>query len=164
MQGAFQAGRAVIESPVAAERRCDAGVGKRGKDMGTSADVIKGLYKAFATGDVPTVLGGFDAKIEWNEAEGFLYADGNPYIGPQAVAEGVFQRIAADIDQFSVAAASFIDGGDAVVVEGRYKGTMKATSTPVDAQFAHVWHLRNGKVVRFQQYTDTAQWKAAAGA
>jgi hypothetical protein len=132
--------------------------------MGTSADVVKGLYEAFAKGDVPTVLGEFDAKIQWNEADGFLYADGNPYVGPQAVAEGVFQRLVADIDQFAVLPGSFIDAGDTIVVEGRYKGTMKATGTPVDAQFAHVWHLRDGKVLRFQQYTDTAQWKTAAGA
>lgn len=131
--------------------------------MGKSADVVKGLYHAFAKGDVPVVLGAFDAKIEWNEAEGFLYADGNPYIGPQAVAQGVFQRLVSDIDQAAVVPESFIDAGDTVVVEGRYKGTMKATGTPVDAQFAHVWHLRDGKVFRFQQYTDTAQWRAAAG-
>jgi ketosteroid isomerase-like protein len=131
--------------------------------MGTSADIVKGLYAAFSKGDVPAVLGGFDAKIEWNEADGFLYAEGNPYVGPQAVAEGVFQRIVADIDQFAVLPQSFVDGGDAVVVEGRYKGTMKSTGTPVDAQFAHVWRLQDGKVISFQQYTDTAQWQKAAG-
>jgi ketosteroid isomerase-like protein len=130
--------------------------------MGTSADIVKGLYDAFPKGDVPAVLGAFDAKIEWNEAEGFLYADGNPYIGPQAVAEGVFQRLVADIDQFAVHPRSIIDAGDTVVAEGRYTGTVKATGTPIDAQFAHVWHLRDGKVLRFQQYTDTAQWKTAS--
>lgn len=87
--------------------------------MGKSADIVKGLYDAFAKGDVPAVLGGFDAKIEWSEADGFLYADGNPYVGPQAVAEGVFQRIVSDIDRFAVLPGSFIDAGDTVVVEGR---------------------------------------------
>ena len=40
---------------------------------------------------------------------------------------------------------------------------MKATGTPVDAQFAHVWQFRGGKIARFQQYTDTKQWAGAAG-
>jgi ketosteroid isomerase-like protein len=40
---------------------------------------------------------------------------------------------------------------------------MKKTGTPIDAQFAHVWHVRDGKVMRFQQYTDTRQWAQAAG-
>lgn len=130
--------------------------------MGKSGDIVKGLYDAFAKGDVPAVLGVFDPEIEWWEAEGFLYADGNPYVGPQAVAEGVFQRIVSDVENFTVVPENIIDSGNTVVVEGRYKGKMNGT--PVDAQFAHVWELRGGKVVRFQQYTDTRQWTEAAGA
>jgi ketosteroid isomerase-like protein len=131
--------------------------------MGVGADVVNGLYAAFAKGDVPGVLASFDPRIEWREAEGFRYADRNPYIGPQAVAEGVFQRIVSDVDQFTVVPENVIDANDTVVVEGRYKGTMKSTGTPVDAQFVHVWRLRQGKIIRFQQYTDTAQWARAAG-
>ena len=131
--------------------------------MRSNGEVVKGLYDAFARGDVAAVLGAFDGQIHWMEAEGFLYADRNPYTGPQAVAEGVFQRLVTDVDGFAVAPEHFIEGADAVVVEGRYRGTMKATGVPVDAQFAHIWRLRNGKVVRFQQYTDTGQWLEAAG-
>lgn len=132
--------------------------------MATSGDIVKGLYAAFARGDVPAVLGLFDPKIEWKEAEGYKYADGNPYVGPQAVAEGVFQRLMTDIDQFTVIPENVIDAGDTVVVQGRYQGTMKATGTRLDAQFAHVFVLRDGKLIRFQQYTDTGQWTRAAGA
>jgi len=131
--------------------------------MSSNGEVIKGVYDAFARGDVASVLGAFDAQIQWMEAENFLYADRNPFVGPQAVAEGVFQRIITDVDGFSVTPQNFTDGGDTIVVEGRYRGTVKATGTPVDAQFAHVWHLRNGKIIRFQQYTDTGQWSEAAG-
>lgn len=132
--------------------------------MGMSRDVVKRVYDAFAKGDVPAVLGSFDPKIEWKEADGFLYADRNPYIGPQAVAEGVFQRLVSAVEQFTVVPGNIIEAGDTIVVEGRYKGTMKATGTPIDAQFAHVWQLRDGKIIRFQQYTDTGQWTRAAGA
>jgi ketosteroid isomerase-like protein len=131
--------------------------------MGMSGDIVKGIYDAFARGDVPAVLGAFDPKIEWKEAEGFLYADRNPYLGPQAVAEGVFQRLVSDVERFTVVPEKLIDAGDTVVAEGRYKGTMKATGTPIDAQFAHVWRLREGRIIRFQQYTDTGQWARAAG-
>jgi uncharacterized protein len=78
------------------------------------------------------------------------------------VAEGVFQRIVSDVEDLAVLPERFVEGGDTVVVEGRYRGTMKATGTPVDAQFAHVWQLSDDKVVRFQQYTDTRQWAEAA--
>jgi uncharacterized protein len=131
--------------------------------MGRNIDIVKGVYAAFGRGDVPAVLGAFDPGIQWSEAENFLYADGNPYAGPQAVAEGVFQRIVSDVDGFTLAPGHFIDGGDTVVVEGYYRGTMKSTGTRVDAQFAHIWRLRDGKIIRFQQYTDTKQWAIAAG-
>ena len=131
--------------------------------MSTGVDVVKGIDEAFGKGDVAAVLGAFDASIEWREADNLLYADGNPYIGPQAVAQGVFQRVVTDADGFNLAIENIIDGGDTVVAQGRYRGTMKKTGTPIDAQFAHVWHVRDGKVVRFQQYTDTRQWAQAAG-
>lgn len=131
--------------------------------MGRSADIVNGMYTAFGKGDVPAVLGAFDPQIHWVDAENFLYAEGNPYVGPQAVAEGIFQRIVSDVESFAVVPANVIEAGDTVVVEGRYHGTMKATGTPIDAQFAHIWQLRDGKVVRFQQYTDTKQWAEAAG-
>jgi ketosteroid isomerase-like protein len=131
--------------------------------MGKAAEVVKDLYAAFGRGDVPAVLGLFDAGIEWNEAEGFVYADGNPYVGPQAVVEGVFGRIIGDVDSFAATPVNIIDGGDTIVAEGRYTGAWRATGVPVDAQFAHVWQVRDGKIVRFQQYTDTVQWAKAAG-
>lgn len=127
-------------------------------------DVVKGIYEAFGKGDVPAVLGALDPGVEWYEAEGHIYADKNPYMGPQRVAEGVFMRIMSEIDNFTATPENFVDGGDTVVAEGRYRGTMKATGAPIDAQFAHVWHLRGGKVVRFQQYTDTVQWAKASAA
>lgn len=39
--------------------------------------------------------------------------------------------------------------------KGDTRGKMKATGALVDAQFAHVWELQNGKIIRFQRYTDT---------
>ena len=132
--------------------------------MADSTQIIKGVYDAFARGDVAAVLGAFDPQIDWRDAEGFLYAEGNPYVGPAAVAEGIFARIVGDVQDFAVRPERFSDAGDTVLVEGRYSGTWKATGRPIDAQFAHVWQVRGGKVTRFQQYTDTRQWAWAAGA
>jgi ketosteroid isomerase-like protein len=129
--------------------------------MAASVEIIRSLYDAFARGDVGAVLGVFDDAVHWQEAEGYRLAAGNPYVGPQAVAAGVFQPLVTDVEGFTVTPGRFVDGGDTVVVEGRYRGRVTATGTQLDAQFAHVWDLRGGKVVRFQQYTDTRQWAEA---
>ena len=123
-----------------------------------NVQIVRGLYEAFARGDVPTVLGQMDQSIEWNEAENFIYADRNPYVGPQAVLEGVFMRFGSDWEGFTVTPEEWLDAGDRIVVLGTYSGTHKARGKQVRAQFAHIWSVREGRVVRFQQYTDTKQF------
>jgi ketosteroid isomerase-like protein len=58
--------------------------------MSGNVQIISDAYAAFAAGDVPSVLSMMSSDIVWNEAENFPYADGNPYIGPDAVVQGVF--------------------------------------------------------------------------
>ena len=118
-------------------------------------DLIKGIYDAFDIGDVPGVLGRMSPGIVWNEAENFPYADGNPYVGPDAVAQGVFFRCATEWDGFAVVVEEIIDAGDTIVVLGRYKGTFKATGRAQNTQMAHVWRVADGKAVKFQQFADT---------
>jgi hypothetical protein len=130
----------------------------------SNTDVIKGIYAAFAKGDIPSVLGAMAPDIVWNEAENFIYADNNPYVGPQAVLTGVFMRIGAGWDGFSVNPEEIIDGGDTVVARGRYRGAFKTTGKSINAQFVHVWKFKDGKAATFQQYIDTLQTARATGA
>jgi ketosteroid isomerase-like protein len=122
---------------------------------------VESLYAAFATGDIPTVLGALDPQVEWWEAENFIYAEGNPYVGPQSVLQGVFMRLAMEWDNFAVTPKGVLDAGDIAIGEGHYSGTHKQTGKQVRAQFAHFFTFRDGKVVKFQQYTDTAQFRQA---
>ncbi len=123
--------------------------------------VIRDLYDSFGRGDVPAVLGQMHEAIEWREAENYMYADRNPYVGPQAILEGVFMRIGSDWDAFTVTPEEWMDAGHHIVVLGTYTAKHKGTGKEVNAQFAHVWGVRNGRVVRFQQYTDTKQFSDA---
>jgi uncharacterized protein len=119
----------------------------------SNLESVRGLYEAFAKGDVPTVLAFLDADIAWTEAEGFPY--GGTYNGPNAVLSGVFMRLGSEWDGFAVVPDELIDGGDAIVVLGKYSGRYKATGKSFQADFAHVWKIREGKAVRFVQYVDT---------
>lgn len=120
--------------------------------------VIRDMYDKFSRGDVLGVLGQMDQQIEWKEAENFIYADRNPYVGPQAILEGVFMRLGEEWENFMVIPEEWLDAGNHIVVLGTYRGTHKETGREVRAQFAHVWGVRGERVVRFQQYTDTKQF------
>ena len=124
---------------------------------------VKAIYQAFATGDVPAVVGAMSPDIEWNEAENFPYADGNPYHGPDAVLGGVFARIGGEWDGFAVEPSEFLDAGDTVVMTGRYTGTCKATGRSMNPCVAHFWTFADGKAVQFQQLVDTLAVARAVG-
>tara|TARA_R110000868_G_scaffold194336_10_gene439752 strand:+ start:116 stop:988 length:873 start_codon:yes stop_codon:yes gene_type:complete len=123
-----------------------------------NVSIINNLYKAFELGEMPTVLAAMDANIVWNEAEGNAYADGNPYIGPDAILNGVFARVGSEWDGFKLVDIQLHDmSNNQVLATLRYNGTYKKTNKPIDAQVSHLWTLKDGKITAFQQYVDTKQ-------
>ncbi len=130
----------------------------------SNMQVVQDLYEAFGRGDVPTVLGAMDADVQWREAEGNPYQmSGEAFVGPDAILQNLFMKLGSEWDAFTVHPKDFHDAGDTVVVEGRYTGTYKATGKAADAQYCHVFKIRNGKLASFQQFVDTAQMQAVMG-
>lgn len=128
----------------------------------TNREVIEGLYRNFSAGNVAGVVDAMNDNIVWNEAENFPYADRNPYIGAQAIVEGVFGRCLNDYDDFSVTIDNLYDAGEHIIASGRYSGINKASGKTMNPQLVHIWTLADGKIVRFQQHVDTlAVYQAA---
>lgn len=120
--------------------------------------MVQGLYDAFAQGDIATALAEMNDTIEWNEAENFKYADRNPYTSPAAVAEGLFGRLAADWEDYKATPTAILEAeNDTVFALGRSTGINRVTRKPMDAQFVHVWRLKDGKIIGLQQHIDTLQ-------
>lgn len=116
---------------------------------------IDNIYKSFTKGDVQSVLNAMDADIVWYEAEGNKYADKNPYKGPEAVLNDVFGRLLADHEYFNLEEIKLHEmANNQVLATLRYKAKLK-TGKEYNAQAAHFWTLRDGKVIAFQQYVDT---------
>ena len=93
--------------------------------------------------------------IEWTEADRFPL--GGTYVGPQAILEGVFMRLGEVGDEFAAIPDQFVADGDTVVALGHYSWKHKDTGAPASVKMAHVWTVRDGKVVAFQQHVDTAK-------
>lgn len=117
-------------------------------------DVVRGFYDAVARGDVPAVVGLLHPDLEWTEAEGFPYFSG-AWTTPYEVVEKLLVPLMRDWDNFSARADDFIVEGDRVVSLGAYGGVSKATGRTMRAPFAHVWRVADGKLKRFNMYTDT---------
>ncbi len=127
-----------------------------------NADLVRGVYAAFGVGDVPKVLGSMHSQIQWTETAGFKY--GGVYRSPQAILENVFAKIQVDFESFSIDVERLIDAGNVVVMEGHYVAKGKATGKSVRAAVAHVFEISDGKIVRFDQYVDSATINPIIGA
>ena len=128
--------------------------------MSANLDRLKGVYAAFAKGDVQGVLGAMHDRIEWREPASLPYED---QIGPQAVAENIFGRVLQDVTGFTVSPEEFVDGGDTIVSIGTYRGQGAKTGMAFETPFVHVWKFQNGKLSYFRTYTDTKVWVDALG-
>ena len=127
-----------------------------------NVEIVQGIYDAFAVGDGAAVLATFSPDIIWNEAESNSLAEGNPYVGPQAVAEGVFGRIGQEWESFTLHDQTLYAVGEGMVIAtGRYQGKHAMTGKSINAQHVHVWWFEDGLATRFQQYVDTKQLAAA---
>lgn len=122
--------------------------------MTENLKIVERIYKAFSEGDMAAVLAAFSPEIHWTEAEGGPY--GGVSIGPNAVLENVFMKLGSEWEPFSAISSEFVANGETVVALGEYRGTYKKTGKSFEAPFAHVWKFKQGKVMTFQQYTDTA--------
>ena len=118
--------------------------------------VVQKMYNDFAKGDIPGIQAAMDEKVVWNEAENFPLADGNPYLGFDAIAEGVFGRIQSDWEYWNLTDLDLQEmTNNKVLATGRYQAKYKKNGAVINLQMAHLWTLKDGKVVSFQQFADT---------
>jgi hypothetical protein len=102
----------------------------------------------------------FDPDVEWLPAAQSLLA-GDSYQGPEGVS-----RFWADLmsgwEDYRVEPREFRDLGDHVVVVMRIHARA-ARGIEIDETWSSLWTLRNGKVIRFQGFTDRDGALEAAG-
>lgn len=125
-----------------------------------SIETIKSFYGALGRGDVEHVVALLSQQLEWTEAQGFPYYSGT-WRTPQEVVDKLLVPLARDWDGFSATATSFVAEGNDVVAMGLYRGINRATQRPLEAPFAHHWCVQDGKITRFNMYTDTLLVKQA---
>ncbi len=119
----------------------------------------KTCYADFSRGDIAAILGRLDENIEWVTPD-FGVPHGGTKHGPSGVAE-FFQSVHETWDFQAFEPRDYIASGDDLVVIGSYTATARATGRKSTADWAMAWKFRDGKVVRFQEFTDTAALRDA---
>jgi ketosteroid isomerase-like protein len=105
--------------------------------------------------DTQPLLSLYSDDVEWHVPE----MEGVPFAGPRrgiAEVRDFFAAVTDGLDVLQFEPHEYIAQGDKVVALGRYSWRVKATGREFSSDFAHVCTLRDGKIVRFHEYMDTA--------
>ena len=125
------------------------------KDMAKDNEaLVRGVYAAFARGDLEAVLAAFDAQIVWHTPATLPWSRGD-YRGHAGVRE-YFTSFMAHLEAPRILPDALFVCGDRVVGLGAERARVRATGAAFAAEFAHIWTLRGGRVVRLHGIVDTA--------
>ena len=109
--------------------------------------VVRRGYEALATGDVEGFLSLLDPQIEWTHPEGLPYS--GTHRGMAGMQE-VLRLWGATYEEMQVIPEEYLEVGDYVVVLARYHGRGRGSGIEIQQEGAHVFKLRDGKVVRLE--------------
>jgi ketosteroid isomerase-like protein len=124
-------------------------------------ELAKKAYEAFARGDIAGVLEIFSPGIEWVQQQGNVRFGGT-HKGPQAIVAEVFMVIPTIMEDFRSITQEFLEAGNRVFVLGEYHWKASTTGKEVACPYINLLTFENEKVVRFEEYTDSAIVNAAA--
>uniref|UniRef100_UPI003F26CDC8 nuclear transport factor 2 family protein n=1 Tax=Rhizobium sp. F40D2 TaxID=3453141 RepID=UPI003F26CDC8 len=77
------------------------------------------------------------------------------YVGPQEGLRHVFQALGEAFDDYTFKLERLLHAGDDVIAIGDYSGTHRQTGKSFKARVVHAWRVADGKIRRFEQFTDT---------
>jgi ketosteroid isomerase-like protein len=112
-------------------------------------------YEAFGRGDLDGLLSLLDANVEWKTPGASDLPTAGTRRGHAQVRE-FFGTLSELFDFELFEPRTFIADGDRVVVLGLDRIKVKGTGKTLSEEWCHIFTLRNGKVVAFQEFFDTA--------
>ena len=129
-----------------------------------NVQVVKDAFAAFVRGDIKGVLALVDDNVDWHGVKGAdaVAPHGGRRYGRAAV-EDFFVKVGESTTFSRFEPKEFVAQGDQVVAIGDYAAAVKNTGGSVACDWVMVFTIRNGKIARFREFTDSAQLVKAYG-
>jgi ketosteroid isomerase-like protein len=122
--------------------------------------VVRRAYENFKSGNIAGILDSVTDDVDWRLPEITGASFGGQRKGRDAVG-GFFSNLADEQDSVSFEPREFVAQGDKVVALGSYNWRVKQNGREYGGEWAHVFTVRDGRIVGFHEYMDSAQAEAA---
>jgi ketosteroid isomerase-like protein len=121
-----------------------------------NVDVVRQAFEAYTSRGAEAAREFFDPEIVWNAA------DEAPSHGLDEVV-GYMDRWEGEWENLRTSAEDFIDAGERVFVTVHFSGRGKASGIEIDARLYEVFMVRDGKIIRMDEYSERSSALEAAG-
>ncbi len=133
-------------------------------DLEKNIQVIKDMYAAFTKRDLPVFLDYLSDDIDWQAPVSRTISKeivwSKPRSGRKEV-EAFFKDLLGAIKPDKLDLLTFTAQDDRVIVEGTTYGSVISTGCSYHNDWVMLFTLRDGKVIKFRQYYDSADVAAA---
>ena len=121
----------------------------------SNTEIARKCYEYFGRGDITSLLNLYSDDIRWTtpKIENAVFSGSRQ--GKDALVE-FFEQLdkAEEFSRFEP--KEFIAQGDKVVVLGEFTATVKDTGNTYSADWVHVTTFKEGKIIEFHEFFDTA--------
>lgn len=121
--------------------------------MRSNLNIVSDHYAASARQDIDGMMATVAPDVQWTEMAGFPCA--GTWVGPEQVINHVFKVLGSEWVGYKFELQQLLDAGDHIVGIGNYSGTYAKTGKNMTARVTHIWQLKHGRIVQFEQFTDT---------
>ena len=126
-----------------------------------NVDALRPIYREWGRGNWRPRFDVYGPDMEWGWSEEFPGLEGVAR-DPAERSERLRQWL-SEWEDWRCEAEEFVAEGERVVVLTRYRGRGKGSGATVDTTGAHVWTLRDGRVVRLEIFSSRQKALEAAG-
>ncbi len=125
-----------------------------------NVNIVQEIYADFSRGNIPSILNVLADDVVFKQPIAGPSPLAGTYHGPEQVGEW-FGKLDEVSEAQNFEPREYIAQGNKVIVLGYYKFLARTTGKTWEAEWAMAWTFREGKVVGFQFFGDTAAEAAA---
>jgi ketosteroid isomerase-like protein len=119
-------------------------------------EIVRTAIEAWGAGDMDSFCASLDPDMVWDPVEE-VASQGH------AAVRAVLARWRGEWDEYEQTAEEFVDIGDRVLATVHFHGRGRGSGIEIDQRFYEVYTVRDGKVVRMDEYATRAGALEAAG-
>jgi ketosteroid isomerase-like protein len=120
----------------------------------TNTQVVRDCYRYFSEGNIEELLNQLTDNVQWSVPGPREIPYAGIRQGKPSVRE-FFKQVEETEEVLKMEPREFIEQGNNVVALGYWEAKVKKTGRLAKSEWAMVFTLKDGKIARFQEYSDT---------